>query len=221
MLTDIKAVIFDMDGTLIDSIWVWAQVDIDYLKNLNLELPPDLRRAIEGLSFTETAIYFKNRFDIKDSIKDIMQDWTNMVEKYYCDIIEIKKGVTEFLIYLKEHNYKIGMATSNSSNLVKPVLERNNIYQYFDKIVTTDEVPRDKSFPDVFIETSRRLGVIPSECLVFEDTLCAILSAKSAGMRVVGVYDKHGTSTLDEIAEISDHFIEDFEYILKLNAKKK
>lgn len=219
MLKNIKAVIFDMDGTLIDSIWVWAQVDVDYLKKRGIELPNDLRRGIEGLSFTETAIYFKNRFDIVDSIEEIMAEWTEMVEEYYKYVIEIKNGVGEFLNYLKINNYKIGMATSNSKNLVKPVLIRNNIYDYFDEIVTTDEVPRDKSYPDVFLETAKRLGVAPSECLVFEDTYCAILGAKAAKMKVIAIYDEHGTSTAKELAEVADHLIESFELVLDMKSK--
>jgi HAD superfamily hydrolase (TIGR01509 family) len=203
-----------MDGTLIDSIWVWDKVDIDYLKNRNIDLPEDLRRAIEGLSFSETAVYFKNRFKLEDSLEEIIREWTEMVEEYYSCVIEIKKGVKEFLTYLKAHNYKIGMATSNARELIKPVLARNGIYDYFDIIVTTDEVPRDKSFPDVFLETARQLEVPPKECLVFEDTLCAILGAKSAGMKVVGIFEPLGSSTLEELAEAADHLIEDFQSII-------
>lgn len=215
MLRDIKAVIFDMDGTIIDSMWVWKEVDVDFLKKRGIELPEDLQRAIEGLSFTETAVYFKERFNLKESIEEIKDEWMDMVDHYYRNIIQAKKGVHKFLKYLKENGYLIGMATSNNRQLVEAVLLRNNILQYFDEIVTTCEVPRDKSFPDVFLETAKRLNVKPQECIVFEDTVPAVRGARAAGMKVVGVYDENGTCTPDELKEITDHLIEDFEDIVE------
>lgn len=210
MLKDIKAVIFDMDGTLIDSLWIWKQVDVDYLKKHNIEVPDDLQKCIAGLSFTETAVYFKNRFNIEDDVESIKLEWQEMVGEYYRTVIKIKNGVREFLEYLKNNNFKIGMATSSFRSLVDDVLKSNGIYYYFDEIVTTCEVPRDKSFPDVFLETARRLGVDPEQCLVFEDTYTAVLGARAAGMKVIGVYDEHGTCTPAELAEAADHLIEDF-----------
>lgn len=214
MLSNIKAIIFDMDGTLIDSMWVWRQVDIDYLKNKNIDLPEDLHKAIDGLSFTDTAIYFKNRFNIPDSIEEIKKEWTLMVKDYYKTVIKAKDGVKDFLQYLKSHEYKIGMATSNYMELIEPVLASNKIDEFFDVIVTTCEVPRDKSYPDVFLETAKRLNVAPEECLVFEDTLKAVQGAKLAGMKVVGIYDAHGTCTPEELKETADHLIDDFECLV-------
>jgi HAD superfamily hydrolase (TIGR01509 family) len=214
MLKDIKAVIFDMDGTLIDSLWIWKKVDVEYLKKHEIEVPDDLQKSIAGLSFTETAVYFKNRFNIEDDVETIKLEWQEMVGEYYRTVIKIKNGVREFLEYLKQNNFKIGMATSSFKSLVDDVLKSNYIYEYFDEIVTTCEVPRDKSFPDVFLETAKRLGIKPEQCLVFEDTHSAVLGARSAGMKVIGVYDEHGTCTLKELAEVTDHLIEDFECIV-------
>lgn len=214
MLKNIEAVIFDMDGTIIDSMWVWKQVDIDFLKKRNIEVPDNLQKYIEGLSFTETAHYFKNTFSLQEDIEEIKAEWTDMVRDYYTSVIEAKKGVKEFLDYLKSNNYKIGMATSNYSELVEAVLNKNDMLKYFDEIVTTCEVPRDKSYPDVFLETAKRLGTAPDKCIVFEDTLLAVGGARAAGMKVIGVYDKLGTCTPEELAEATDLLVEHFEYIV-------
>jgi HAD superfamily hydrolase (TIGR01509 family) len=215
MLKNIKAVIFDMDGTIIDSMWVWKQVDIDFLKQRNIDVPDDLQKAIGGLSFTETAQYFKSRFNLEDDIDSIKNQWIGMVRDYYTSVIEAKKGVKEFLEYLLKHGYIIGMATSNFPELVEAVLKRNNLIDYFSEIVTTCEVPRDKSYPDVFLETARRLGVSPEECLVFEDTLSAVTGARAAGMKVIGVYDNLGTCTPEELSQATDYLIEHFEDIVE------
>lgn len=217
MLKDIKAVIFDMDGTIIDSMWVWKQVDIDFLKRRDIKMPNDLQKNIEGLGFTETANYFKKRFNLTEDIEEIKNEWVSMVRYYYSSVIEAKKGVNEFLSYLKQNKYKVGLATSNFYDLTIDVLKRNSLLQYFDTIVTTCEVPRDKSYPDVFIETAKRLNVNPSECLVFEDTLSAVKGARAANMKVIGVYDCYGTCTPDELSEVTDNMIENFELFVKSN----
>ena len=113
MLNNIDACIFDMDGTIVDSMWVWGQVDIDYLSKHGHEVPKDMGKEIEGLSMREVAFYFKNRFNIDDDIDTIINDWNDMALFKYKNSIKLKPNVKEFLIHLKNKGIKTGLFTSN------------------------------------------------------------------------------------------------------------
>ena len=210
MFNNIKGVIFDLDGTLIDSMWVWDQIDIEYLSEKNLEVPKNLNDEIGHLSFNQVAVYFKERFKLKDSLDEIKQRWSNMAYYHYSTDIKLKEGVVEFLKFLKESNIKIGLATSNSRDLLEVVLKNNNIYDYFDAITITDEVSVGKHEPDVYLLAAKKLNVSPSECLVFEDIVQAIKGAKKAEMKVIGVADSRNLDDRDEIISLTDKFITNF-----------
>lgn len=105
MLKNIEAVIFDLDGTLVDSMWMWKTIDIEYLARFGLEFPQDLQSSIEGMSFSETAVYFKKRFNLPDSIDQIKSDWNQMAWDKYLYEVPLKEGVREFLEYLKERQF--------------------------------------------------------------------------------------------------------------------
>lgn len=211
MSSKIKAAIFDMDGTLIDYVWVWEKIDVEYLKKFNIEIPNDLRGDIEHLNFSETAKYFKNRFNLSDSIEDIMNDWNQMAYKHYLNDVKLKNGVKEYLQFLKSEKIKIGLATSNCTFLIETVLKKLNIYNFFDSITTTDETGKCKDFPDVYLLAAKKLGVQPSECVVFEDILKAIVSAKKAGMKVVAVHDEYSITEAQYLKSEADKFILSFE----------
>lgn len=210
MFNNIKGVIFDLDGTLIDSMWVWDQIDIEYLSEKNLEVPKNLNDEIGHLSFNQVAVYFKERFKLKDSLDEIKQRWSDMAYYHYSTDIKLKEGVVEFLKFLKESNIKIGLATSNSHDLLEVVLKNNNIYDYFDAITITDEVSVGKHEPDVYLLAAKKLNLSPSECLVFEDIVQAIKGAKKAEMKVIGVADSRNLDDRDEIISLTDKFITNF-----------
>ena len=210
MFNNIKGVIFDLDGTLIDSMWVWDQIDIEYLSEKNLEVPKNLNDEIGHLSFNQVAVYFKERFKLKDSLDEIKQRWNDMAYYHYSTDIKLKEGVVEFLKFLKESNIKIGLATSNSHDLLEVVLKNNNIYDYFDAITITDEVSVGKHEPDVYLLAAKKLNLSPSECLVFEDIVQAKKKKKKAEMKVVGVADSRNIDDRDEIISLTDKFITNF-----------
>lgn len=215
MLENIEAVIFDLDGTLIDSMWVWKEIDIEYLRQKGHELPDDLQHHIEGMSFTETAVYFKERFRLRGTIEEIKREWHSMAEDYYKHKISLKKGVGELLKIMKQRGLKLGIGTSNSQELTKEILTRHQIFHYFDAIATSCEVKKGKPHPDVFLKVAERLNVIPEKCLVFEDTYAGVRAAKSAGMKVVAVEDEASLPNKEEITKIADHYISHFIEITK------
>lgn len=215
MLNNIKGVIFDLDGTLVDSMGVWAKIDVDYLNNLGHEVPNNLKEEITHLGFKEVAKYFKKRFNIADSEEEIMKIWHDMAYIKYKENIKLKPGAREFLKQLKESNIKIGLATSNSYPLLEVSLKSNDIFDLFDSITITGEVSRGKNFPDVYLLAAERLGLDPKDCAVFEDILPAVKGALSAGMKVFAVED-HTVSDEErtEIKKYAHEYIESFNDLL-------
>jgi len=207
MNKDYTAVIFDLDGTLVDSMWIWEQIDIDYLKEKGHDLPEDLQKDIEGCSFTETAQYFKDRFNIEDDIETIKKRWIEMSKDFYADKIVLKKGIQELLDLLKEKNIKMGIATSNSRELAESVLINNRIDDYFEVLVTSCDVKKGKPEPDVFLKAAELMDVSPKACLVFEDTHAGVLAGKAAGMDVIAIYDALSEEYMEEIKESADHYL--------------
>lgn len=215
MLEKKKAVIFDLDGTLIDSMGMWKDIDIEYLGRFGRPLPETLQKDISGMSFTETAQYFKSTFQIPDSIGEIKAAWNEMAMYKYTHTVPLKPGVLEFLKKLKKEGFKTGIATSNSVELVHAVLKSLAIDAYFDEIHTSCEVPKGKPAPDIYLHVAKCLGIEPEECLVFEDIEEGILAGKSAGMEVCAVEDEFSKQMEKEKRELADYYITDYYELLK------
>lgn len=214
MLKDIDAVIFDVDGTIADSMWMWKQIDIEYLGRFGIELPKNLQKNIEGMSFRETAVYFKEHFQISDDIEKMMSDWNEMAAHKYRYEIPLKKGVREFLNICKKKNIAMGIATSNSVELLNYFLKAHELHNYFEVVITGSDGLRGKPAPDMYLEAAKRLSVKPEKCLVFEDIMPGILAGKRAGMRVCAVDDIYSNDITDKKIEEADYFIKSFEDIL-------
>lgn len=215
------AVIFDLDGTLIDSMWIWRSIDEAYLLRHGFTLPPELQKDIEGMSTTETAQYFKNRFGIADTLETIKAEWVEMARMYYDTRIPLKPGADAFLTLLAETGVKVGIGTSNFRDLTDIVLKRHQVMQHIHCIRTSCEVPRGKPFPDVFLQVAEDLGVPPEKCLVFEDTHAGVLAAKAAGMDVIAMSDAHSKPYHEEMLVDAMYLISDFQEMIDRHLASK
>lgn len=205
-----KAFLFDLDGTLVDSMWMWGAIDVEYLGKFGLTCPPDLQKAIEGMSFSETAAYFKKRFALEASLEEIKADWVSMSIEKYRSQVPPKPGTEAFLSWAAKQNIKMAVCTSNGREMVDAVLSSLNLARYFDCIITGCEVAAGKPSPDIYLEAARRMKVSPEECAVFEDVPAGILAGKRAGMEVFAVEDEYSLGMEEEKRALSDFYIRDY-----------
>ena len=195
----IHAIVFDFDGTLVDSMSLWHQIDITYLGRRGLQCPDDLSFEVSGKSFTETAEYFKKRFNLSDSVDMIKAEWDLMSRDSILTKIDFKPGALPFLSWIHEKGIPMSIATSNTRSVLELFLPKYGIEHLFHSLHFTCEVGKGKPHPDVFLDTAKALNVPPENCLVFEDTLEGINGALSAGMPVISVDDSHQYQRLELI----------------------
>ena len=209
-LRDFDAVIFDLDGSLVDSMWMWKAIDIEYLQGFGIEPPPTLQKDIGGRSFIETAHYFKERFGIEDSIQEIGDAWNRMAWDKYTHEVPLKDGVSDLLDRCASNGIKLGIASSNSTELIEQVLNSHGIKDIFQSVKSGTQVLKGKPAPDIYLTVADELDVDPEKCLVFEDLVDGIKAAKNAGMTVVAVSDDYSRHSDDLKRELADDYIEDF-----------
>ncbi len=210
----IQAICFDLDGSLIDSMWVWGEIDVEYLGRLGIEKPDSLRPAIEGMSFHETAVYFKETFHLEDSVDRIKEDWTAMAWEKYGNDVPLKPGAAEFLAKCKACGIKLAIATSNARDLAEHVLSARGVLEDFDVLITGSEIVQGKPAPDVYVTAAKRLQTPPAACLVFEDIVAGIKAGRAAGMEVCVVQDAYSAGTDDEKLALAEYAISDFYQLL-------
>lgn len=215
MLDQIQAVIFDLDGTLVDSMWVWAAIDREYFWRHGLEVPENLQQRISGMSFSETADFIKEQYQISDSVEEMKDIWNAMAEEKYQREVPLKPGAFAFIKYLKERGIKTGVATSNSRHLVDLTLKARGIHGYMDSVHTACEVKHGKPEPDIYLLVAEDLQVAPEHCLVFEDIVEGIWAGKRAGMRTCAIADDATSQIWEEKMREADYAIQDYCELLK------
>lgn len=173
----IRAAVFDLDGTLIDSMEIWREVDEDFFARRGMPVPEGYQERIAHLGFRECAAFTVREYLPSESEEEIIEEWRKLsLSKYSAEdgAKYFKPGALVFVRRLKEKGIRLGVATASSPDFFMPILRAGGVETLFDEYCTVDEAGRNKSCPDIFLRIAEKLGVTPAECAVFEDNLTEI-----------------------------------------------
>lgn len=206
----INGVIFDADGTLIDSMGIWDEVGFRYLKSLNINAEPTLSKTLFDMSMQEGCEYIKNHYNLNCTASEVESGMLSIISRFYKEEVQLKKGVKDFLEELNNNGISMCVATSSDKELLKAAFLRLGIYKYFSRIFTCKEFGTNKRESYIYQQAADYMNTVPNKTVVIEDVLFAVKSAKSAGFITVAVSDNASLNDKSEIIATADCFMQDF-----------
>ena len=206
---DKKYAIFDMDGTLIDSMVFWKNLATEYLTSKGiLQIPADILEQTKPMTMSESAALFRRECGLTGDVEAQMNE---MMEDHYRNDIPLKPGVWVYLENLHRQGVRMCVASATAEHLMESCLTRLGVREHFEFLLSCETVGAGKRSPLVYHEAARRLGAAPREIAVYEDALYAVQTAKAAGFHVVGVYDDSAADSWQAIEQESDEVILNWE----------
>lgn len=208
MITDdIKAFIFDLDGTLLESMTIWDDVYKKLFSENNVVMPYGYTIAVNHMDLQSASQYTAQTTNIGLTAQQIIDRWRYLAMQAYLNNVTLKPYAYELLNTLYQKNYLLAIATATDKELFMPCLQKYGIAPLFHSATTTQEVEKGKDMPDVYLKECEKLGLFPEQCIVIEDSHVGIESAKKAGFKTIGVYDYYSSSSQSELEKHSDLYV--------------
>lgn len=186
----IKAVIFDMDGVMIDSEPLWEKTERILLARRSIDYSPEYRDLIVGLNQKDSGRLLRETFSLRETVDEIISERVDILTGIYEEELEVVASLTPLLYELRSSEYLLAIASSSPLRVINFVLDMFSLHQYFDAVVSGECTENGKPHPDIYLHTAYRLGVNPSECVAIEDSINGVRSATSAGMYCIAIPDK-------------------------------
>jgi beta-phosphoglucomutase-like phosphatase (HAD superfamily) len=229
-----KYVIFDLDGTLIDSMGLWPEFYKDFLLKLNSNIIVDDYKDDYKLAFSQYQYdnmyigainYIKNKYNLTMDIEDLYKLFLEIRKKDVEKSIFLKDHVIDFLNLLKKKKFTMFLATISDKPLIHNYIEKSNVKDLFKffplkYILTADDVVNKKPHPEIYLKALKLLKARPEECIVIEDSLSGVIAAKEAGIEVINIYDKYSDYERDEINKQADYIVKDYKELIYILNKE-
>ena len=214
MTQSLRAVIFDLDGVLADSEPWWNEIDAQLLREYGTDYHGEYHREVLGVSYRLAVEFYKEKFNISMSTEEMMKRRGEIAAEFFANRVDLFPSAKTVLKELRRMNppLRLGLATSSVSASARPFLDRHQITEFFDLIITGDEIERGKPKPAIYLRAAEKLGVSANECLVIEDSLSGIAAAKAANMRVAAIPDRRFVDPR-EYEEEADYVLSDLSEI--------
>lgn len=203
-----KAAIFDMDGTILDSNKAWAEFVPNSLKKHNVDGADNALYEIRYMTLEQALKHISQNYISDVSEEELLEEWNCAIHNYFSNEVQLRPGIKQYLEHLRKNNIKLCVATMTDEKYVEAAFKRLGIFELFDFIVCNAE----KRDPQIFLDCAQRLGVSPCECTVYEDSAYAAKTAKQAGFNTIGIYCPF--SFKPELEKYSDMLIDSFEALL-------
>lgn len=204
MISDIKAVIFDIDGVLLDSLSIWKELGRRYIIKHGYRPVPGMDEILFSMSMEQGVSWLKDRFLLEVSEAEIMQELENSIQTFYFEEVKAKPGAAGLLKRINKLGIPAVAATSSPREHIKKALERNHLLSYLKEIYTTSEIGESKYSPKIYLTASKFLETRPGETLVAEDSLYALNTAKNAGFQTAGIFDPLGEPDQEQLKKAAD-----------------
>ena len=208
-----KKYVFDLDGTLVDSMPHWCKLT-DFLTERGIEYPPDLIKTIIALGLPRAAQYFKDHFPLTETAEEIYQSFINRYIGFYEREIPAKDGVIETLRALKKRGVGLNVLTASPHEALDCCLKRLEVYDLFDNVWSCDDFKTSKSNPEIYKMAAERLNKTVGEVIFVDDNVNAVKTAKQAGMISYGIYDESSKDFIAEMQAVADKYVMNFKELL-------
>ena len=204
----IRGAIFDVDGTLLDSMYLWDRVGEDYLQGKGIAPLPDMEERVRTMSMMQIAQYCQEAYGMTEPAQQIIDEINGMVLEKYRNEVQPKPGVKAMLSMLREKGVALAVATASDRCLIEEALERTGLLPYFDVFLTCSEVGAGKDSPAIFYTACKAMGTRPEETVLFEDSLYSMKTAKKEGFLVAAVFDESAAGEKEEIQQLADWYVQ-------------